>query len=121
MKPYALVLMSVIAICGGCEDGPDDDAVAARNDPVLGSPELDAVAAYEFDASRYSTLDIPLLLLLGSDSPPVLRGVSDALAAVVPNVRMTVLAGQQHAANYDAPELFAAAVTKFLDQVQESQ
>ena len=88
--------------------------------PTLAS-ELDAVAAYEFDASRYRTLDVPLLLLLGSDSPPVLREVSDALAEVVPNVRMTELAGQQHAANYDAPELFAAEVTKFLDQVQESQ
>ena len=88
--------------------------------PTLAS-ELDAVAAYEFDASRYRTLDVPLLLLLGSDSPPVLREVSDALAEVVPNVRMTELPGQQHAANYDAPELFAAEVTKFLDQVQESQ
>ena len=88
--------------------------------PTLAS-ELDAVAAYEFDASRYRTLDVPLLLLLGSDSPPVLREVSDALAEVVPNVRMTELLGQQHAANYDAPELFAAEVTKFLDQVQESQ
>ena len=84
--------------------------------PTLAS-ELDAVAAYEFDVSRYSTLDIPLLLLSGSDSPPVLREVSDALADVVPNVRMTELAGQQHAANYDAPELFAAEVTKFLGEI----
>ena len=84
--------------------------------PTLAS-ELDAVAAYDFDASRYSTLDIPLLLLLGSKSPPVLREVSDALADVVPNVRMTELAGQQHAANYDAPELFVAEITKFLEEI----
>ena len=83
------------------------------------SSELDAAAGYEFDASRYSTLDIPLLLLLGSDSPALLREVSDALADVVPDVRITELKGQQHAANFDAPELFAAEVTKFLDQVQE--
>ena len=83
------------------------------------APELDAAAAYEFDVSRYSTLDIPLLLLLGSDSPPVLREVSDALADVVPNVRMTELKGQQHAANYDAPELFAAEVLSFLETVGE--
>ncbi len=83
------------------------------------APELDAAAGYEFDASRYSTLDIPLLLLLGSHSPPVLREVSDALADVVPNVRMTVLEGQQHAANYDAPDLFAAEVRSFLESVGE--
>ncbi len=88
--------------------------------PTLAS-ELDAAAGYDFDASRYSTLEIPLLLLLGSDSPPVLHEVSDALADIVPNVRMAVLEGQQHAANYDAPDLFAAEVTKFIDQVQESQ
>ena len=83
------------------------------------APELDAAAGYEFDASRYSTLDVPLLLFLGSKSPPVLREVSDALADVVPDVRMTVLEGQQHAANYDAPELFAAEVVSFLEAVEE--
>ena len=85
--------------------------------PSLAS-ELDAAAGYEFDASRYSALDIPLLLLLGSDSPALLREVSDALADVVPNVRMTELEGQQHAANFDAPELFAAEVTSFLEGVE---
>ena len=83
------------------------------------APELDAAAGYEFDASRYSTLDVPLLLFLGSKSPPVLREVSDALADVVPDVRMTVLEGQQHAANYDAPELFAAEVVSFLEAIEE--
>ena len=83
------------------------------------SSELDAAAGYEFDASRYSALQVPLLLLLGSDSPPVLREVSDALAEVVPDARMKELAGQQHAANFDAPDLFAAEVTKFIDAVEE--
>ena len=107
---------------------PEEDIERLKQSPIWPhivslvpslAPELDAAAAYEFDASRYSTLDIPLLLLLGSDSPPVLREVSDALADVVPNVRTTVLAGQQHAANYDAPELFAAEVTKFLDEIEQ--
>ncbi len=88
--------------------------------PTLAS-ELDAAADYNFDASHYSKLNIPLLLLLGSHSPPVLREVSDALAEVVADVRIAVLEGQQHAANYDAPDLFSAEVAKFVDQVQESQ
>ncbi len=107
---------------------PEEDIERVRQSPIWPHilsltpslpSELDAAAGYEFDPSRYSTLDIPLLLLLGSDSPPVLREVSDALAAVVPDVRMRVLAGQQHAANYDAPELFAAEVTKFLEEIEQ--
>ena len=86
--------------------------------PCLAS-ELDAAAGYEFDASHYGTLDIPLLLLLGSESPPLLREVSDALAAVVPDVRMKELEGQQHAANFDAPDLFAAEVISFLESIEE--
>ena len=86
--------------------------------PSLAS-ELGAAAGYEFDASRYSALNIPLLLLLGSESPALLREVSDALADVVPDVRMTELEGQQHAANFDAPELFSAEVVTFLEGIEE--
>jgi pimeloyl-ACP methyl ester carboxylesterase len=82
-------------------------------------PEIDALMAYEFDFSAYSALDIPLLLLLGSDSPRDLRKVSDVLAGVVPNARTVELEGQQHGANFDAPELLAAEVTKFLEMVEK--
>ena len=38
----------------------------------------------------------------------------DALAAVLPDVRVEVLAGQQHAAMDTAPQLFADAILEFL-------
>lgn len=82
------------------------------------SSELDAAAGYDLDVSQYSSLNVPLLLLLGSDSPPVLREISDALADVVPDVRIKELAGQQHAANFDAPDLFATEVTSFLEAIE---
>ena len=84
-------------------------------------PELDAFAGYEFDLSAHDAIDVPLLLLVGSDSPPDLRKVSDVLADIVPNARMVELEGQQHGANFDAPELFAAEVTKFLENVEKER
>ena len=79
--------------------------------------ELAAIAGYEFEASRFSALDVPLLLLLGGESPARLREVSDALAQVVPNARVKELVGQQHGAHFDAPELFVSEVCKFLEEV----
>ena len=108
---------------------PEEDIKRLRESPIWPhtvslapslASELDAAAGYELDVSQYSTLNIPLLLLLGSDSPALLREVSDALVEVVPNVRMTVLEGQQHAANFDAPELFAEEVVRFLATVEET-
>lgn len=108
---------------------PEEDIKRLRESPIWPhtvslapslASELDAAAGYELDVSQYSTLDIPLLLLLGSDSPALLREVSDALVEVVPDVRMRVLEGQQHAANFDAPELFAEEVVRFLETVKET-
>ncbi|MCI0856131.1 MAG: alpha/beta hydrolase [Chloroflexi bacterium] len=108
---------------------PEEDIKRLRESPIWPhtvslapslASELDAAAGYELDVSQYSTLNIPLLLLLGSDSPALLREVSDALVEVVPDVRMRVLEGQQHAANFDAPELFAEEVVRFLETVKET-
>ena len=108
---------------------PEEDIKRLRESPIWPhtvslapslASELDAAAGYELDVSQYSTLNIPLLLLLGSESPALLREVSDALVEVVPDVRMRVLEGQQHAANFDAPELFAEEVVRFLETVKET-
>ena len=80
-------------------------------------PELDALGGYEFEASRFATLNIPVLLLVGSESPPPLREVTNALAHVVPNARVKELVGQHHGANLAAPELFVSEVAKFLEGV----
>ncbi|MCH8994529.1 MAG: alpha/beta fold hydrolase [Chloroflexi bacterium] len=105
---------------------PEEDIERLRRSPIWPRivalaptlvPEIDALIGYEFDLSAYSAIDIPLLLLLGSDSPPGLREVSEVLADIVPNARTVELEGQQHGANFDAPELFAAEVTKFLEEI----
>ncbi len=72
---------------------------------------------YAVDVSRLKTLTTPTLLLLGSDSAPQLHEGAATLQATLPNVKVTVLPGQQHYAMNTAPELFAAEVLRFLAAV----
>lgn len=79
--------------------------------------DVAAVAHHTFDASRFGVLDIPVLLLVGGNSGPGPREVSNALAQVLRNVQVRELAGQGHMANLEAPELFSTEVAKFLEGV----
>lgn len=75
--------------------------------------DIRALTRYQFDAGRYHTLDIPVLLQIGSESPRD-QYLTDALAAVLPNATIGVLAGQAHEGMTTAPEMYAEAVTAFL-------
>ena len=68
---------------------------------------------YKFEAGRYHTLNMPVLLQIGSESPRDLY-VTDALAAVLPNASIGVLQGQAHEGMTTAPGMYAEAVTTFL-------
>lgn len=76
--------------------------------------ELRAHDGYTFDPERFRDLKVPLLLLLGGDSPPFFRAALDRVQAAVPSARLVVLPGQQHVAIDTAPELFAGEVISFL-------
>jgi pimeloyl-ACP methyl ester carboxylesterase len=75
--------------------------------------DIRALTRYECDSARYRTLAIPVLLQTGSESP---RGLylTDALAAVLPNASIGVLAGQAHEGMTTAPEMYVEAVRRFL-------
>jgi pimeloyl-ACP methyl ester carboxylesterase len=75
--------------------------------------DLRAICAYRFDPARFKGLDIPVLLQIGSESPRDLY-VTDALAAILPDVHIDTLAGQAHEAMTTAPELYAQATMRFL-------
>lgn len=75
--------------------------------------DLRALSRYEFDAARFRDLRMPVLLQVGTESPRHLY-VTDALAAVLPDVRIGELEGQAHEAMTTAPQLYADAVTRFL-------
>jgi pimeloyl-ACP methyl ester carboxylesterase len=75
--------------------------------------DLRALARYDFRPERFQELRVPSLLQIGTESPRALY-VTDALAAVLPDVRIGELAGQAHEGMTTAPEMYAKAVTRFL-------
>ena len=60
-------------------------------------------------------MNVPTLLLTGSESPPEFRRWVDDVAAALRDSAIHVLEGQGHAANVAAPELLATEILKFTD------
>jgi pimeloyl-ACP methyl ester carboxylesterase len=89
-------------------------AVRLRNVPTL-PRELRALERYAFEPERFRTMRTPTLLLVGEHSPPRELENARGVAAALPEARVVVLPGQQHAAMYAAPELFVREVVQFLD------
>ena len=89
--------------------------VRLANAPSL-PRELRSEAAYTFIPDRFGSMQTATMLMVGGDSPGRELQNATAVAAALPNARVTVLPGQQHAATYTAPDLFAAEVMRFLDE-----
>lgn len=66
------------------------------------------------DPSELRQITVPVLGMLGGDSPEVPQAAARMLAAAVPHYRLVVLAGQQHVADQVIPEVFARHVLDFL-------
>jgi pimeloyl-ACP methyl ester carboxylesterase len=75
--------------------------------------EQRAEERYRFQPERFADLRIPVLLLLGSDSPGYFRTALERLGTALPNSRLVVMPGQQHIAMITAPELFARVIVDF--------
>jgi pimeloyl-ACP methyl ester carboxylesterase len=75
--------------------------------------DLRALSRYDFNAERFRELRVPVLLQIGTESPRDLY-VTDALAAVLPDVRIQELPGQAHEGMTTAPRMYAEAVSRFL-------
>lgn len=76
--------------------------------------EARAEEQYSFGARRFKNHRMPVLLLLGSDSPPFLKMSTERINSALPNSHIAVMPGQQHIAMYTAPELFLKNVLAFL-------
>jgi pimeloyl-ACP methyl ester carboxylesterase len=76
--------------------------------------ELAAPSKYKFEPQRFNSLRVPTLLLLGGESPTYRKTVANELKAAIPNSRISVMPGQQHAAMNTAPEMFVREVLEFL-------
>jgi pimeloyl-ACP methyl ester carboxylesterase len=75
--------------------------------------DLRALSGYDFKAERFRELHIPVMLQIGTESPRELY-VTDALAGVLPDVRIEELPGQAHEGMTMAPKMYAEAVCRFL-------
>jgi pimeloyl-ACP methyl ester carboxylesterase len=69
---------------------------------------------YRFDPGKFGSLEVPTLLLVGGDSPPLFRRATSAVASALPNSTVVSLDGQQHVAMDTDPDLFVREVLRFL-------
>jgi len=75
--------------------------------------DLRALSRYDFNAERFRDLRVPVMLQIGTESPRDLYA-TDALAAVLQDVRIEELPGQAHEGMTTAPDMYAGAVSRFL-------
>jgi pimeloyl-ACP methyl ester carboxylesterase len=103
----------------------DADAFAANPmmrpafaDLVAQAPSIAAALETVFDlddAEPYAKIDVPTLLLLGSESLEVpFRRTITALDASIPHSEVAIIDGQTHMATLFAPHLIADALRRFL-------
>jgi len=75
--------------------------------------DLRALAAYDFSVERFRALKVPVMLQIGTESARHLYA-TDALAAVLPDVRIQLLPGQAHEGMTTAPQMYAGSMFRFL-------
>ena len=78
--------------------------------------ELRAEAGRDAGVERLAEIRIPVLQVVGGDSPAVFTSGTRVLDALLPNGRVVRLAGHRHAAHHTDPAGFVGAVEAFLDE-----
>ncbi len=77
--------------------------------------EMRAFSGQHLDPATAAAITVPVLLLVGGDTPSDILADPEAVAAALADARIQVLPGQAHVANTTAPHLLADAVLGFLD------
>jgi pimeloyl-ACP methyl ester carboxylesterase len=89
---------------------------ATRRDAARALPrELRAERAHRLNRFALAQLRIPVLLLLGGESPEWARRSTVIYAEAIPGARVRVLEGEGHGAAASAPQLLAAEIRAFAD------
>lgn len=76
--------------------------------------ELAIDRKYSFDPDKFANLQVPTMLLLGGDSPPLFRRAIEVVDSALLDSRVVILPGQQHIAMDTNPDLFVSEVMQFL-------
>jgi pimeloyl-ACP methyl ester carboxylesterase len=80
--------------------------------------EVRAEEAYEVTPERFGELGVPVVLLLGGESPGWAREGTERIRAALPDARVAILAGQGHAATMTAPRLVADEIARFATEAE---
>jgi pimeloyl-ACP methyl ester carboxylesterase len=76
--------------------------------------ELRAFGDQSFDPAEAARIAVPVLLLVGADSPPEIKADPEIVAAALPDARIQILEGQMHMAHLSDPQTFTGHVLAFL-------
>jgi len=76
--------------------------------------ELKAVMSYQFHPEKFLAVDLPILLLLGDESPADIQKGMILLNNSLPSSTLIRMPGEQHIAMDTNPDLFVHKVEKFL-------
>jgi pimeloyl-ACP methyl ester carboxylesterase len=76
--------------------------------------EWPALTYLDFDASAFSGLHVPTLLITGGNSPDIY--LTKEIADALPKSQVVTLEGQEHIAQALAPQLFADTVKSFVNE-----
>lgn len=76
--------------------------------------EMRTESRIRLDLQAAARLTVPVLLLVGEESPDEMQRDPEAVAAALPQARITVMEGQAHVADVMAPEMFAELLLAFL-------
>jgi pimeloyl-ACP methyl ester carboxylesterase len=80
-----------------------------------GAYDVRITSTFELQPERLAQIDVPVLFICGTESPSWMQQGVETFAAAVPGSRLEMLEGQGHNAQFTAPEVLAAAVTRFLE------
>jgi pimeloyl-ACP methyl ester carboxylesterase len=76
--------------------------------------ELTAAASYQFSAERFRSVTVPVLFLLGGESPQWLKASTETFRAALLNSKVVIMPNQRHIAMDTAPDLFVREVANFV-------
>ena len=102
---------------------PDEEIRAIRAQPSWSARvgaahtitrEFRAFFEDTFDPEQAAKITMPVLLLVGSDTPDELGDDPETVAAALPDARIVVIEGQQHLADVLVPDVVARHVLEFL-------
>lgn len=71
---------------------------------------------YRFDTDKFADFQVPTMLMLGGDSPPLFQQATELLDATLSNSQVVILPDHQHIAMDTNPDLFIKKVLGFLLQ-----